>query len=101
CNTNSTHIHTSTTQLTIHSFTITDINQAQPNQSILKHSQSSTTSPTPVHMDPYILHNAHTTHKSQPHTRQVDHNSQFTALQLPTSTKHNPTNPSSSIHNQV
>ncbi|CAN1816063.1 Putative ribonuclease H protein At1g65750 [Linum perenne] len=33
-NTNSTHIHTSTTQLTIHSFTVTDINQAQPNQSL-------------------------------------------------------------------
>ncbi|CAN1290017.1 hypothetical protein LINPERPRIM_LOCUS20512 [Linum perenne] len=29
------------------------------------------------------------------------HNSQFTVSQLPTSTKHNPTNPSSSIHKQV
>ncbi|CAN1247457.1 hypothetical protein LINPERPRIM_LOCUS6334 [Linum perenne] len=29
------------------------------------------------------------------------HNSQFTVTQLPASTKHNPINPSSSIHNQV
>ncbi|CAN1820496.1 hypothetical protein LINPERHAP1_LOCUS29122, partial [Linum perenne] len=76
---------TSTTQLTVHSSTVTDINQAQPNQSILnqsilKHSQPGTTSPTLVHMDTHILHNAHTTHKSQPHTRQVHHNHTFIYL---------------------
>ncbi|CAN1774277.1 hypothetical protein LINPERHAP1_LOCUS12884, partial [Linum perenne] len=64
-NTNSTHIHTSTTQLTIHSFTVTDINQAQPtNPSTSTHNQ------IPLHIHPFIWTHTYSTM----HTRHINHN---------------------------
>ncbi|CAN1761756.1 hypothetical protein LINPERHAP1_LOCUS8025, partial [Linum perenne] len=65
------HIHTSTTQLTIHSFTVTDINQAQPtNPSTSTHNQ------VPLHLHPFIWTHTYSTM----HTRHINHNHTFIYL---------------------